>query len=59
MHILRYMWPGFIADFDTQTQTFTVWELRGFSARDWIPRPDIVAPPRECLGIENALLNVS
>jgi len=55
MQTIRYMWPGFIAEFNTKTQLFSVWELRGFSEREWILRPDIVAPPRECLGIENAL----
>jgi len=48
--ITTYMWPGFLGEFIHSTLEFDVWELVGPTY--WIPRPDIVAPPRECIGIE-------
>ena len=48
--ITTYMWPGFLGEFIHSTMEFDVWELVG--PTHWIPRPDILAPPRECLGIE-------
>ena len=50
--ITTYMWPGFLGEFIHSTMEFDVWEL--VSPTRWIPRPDILAPPRECLGIETS-----
>ena len=47
--ITTYMWPGFLGEFDHSTLVFTTWELAGPTL--WIPRPDIVAPPLECIGV--------
>ena len=48
--ITTYMWPGFLGEFDHTTLEFHVWEL--ISPTRWIPRPDIVAPPIDCIGVE-------
>ena len=45
-----YMWPGFLAEMDHSTQEFHVWQLQG--PNTWLPRPDIVAPPLDCIGVE-------
>ena len=50
--ITTYMWPGFLGEFIHSTMEFDVWELVGPTC--WVPRPDILAPPRECLGIETS-----
>jgi len=47
--ITTYMWPGFLGEFDHSTLVFTTWELAGPTL--WIPRPDIVTPPLECIGV--------
>jgi len=48
--ITTYMWPGFLGEYDHVSMEFTAWELVEPSL--WSPRPDIVAPPMECLGID-------
>jgi hypothetical protein len=48
--ITTYMWPGFLGEYDHVSMEFTAWELVEPSL--WMPRPDIVAPPMECLGID-------
>lgn len=48
--ITTYMWPGFLGELDHTTSEFVAWELTGPSR--WTPRPDIVAPPYSCIGIE-------
>jgi len=48
--ITTYMWPGFLGEFIHATMEFDVCQLVGPTR--WVPRPDIVAPPRDCMGIE-------
>jgi hypothetical protein len=46
--ITTYLWPGFLGEFDHTTLVFTTWELVG--PTQWRPRPDLVAPPFDCMG---------
>lgn len=50
--ITTYMWPGFLAEFYQSTGLFDTWELVG--ATRWRHRPDIIAPPFSCLGVDQA-----
>lgn len=45
--ITTYMWPGFLAELCEDE--LTVWELS--SPTTWILRPDIMAPPSNCIDI--------
>jgi hypothetical protein len=46
-----YLWPGFIAELNTTTHTFMAWEL--LSASECKYRPDILAPPFDCMDVWN------
>jgi len=51
--ITTYLWTNsasFLGEFDSAAQTFTAWELIG--PTHWLPRPDIVAPPSDCIGTD-------
>lgn len=48
--ITTYLWPGFLGELDHSTSVFDVWELTEPSR--WTPRPDIVAPPYSCIGVD-------
>lgn len=48
--ITTYLWPGFLGEFDSVTSEFDVWEL--VEPARWAPRPDIVAPPYLCFGVD-------
>ena len=48
--ITTYMWPGFLGEFDHTSLMFRAWELVGPTV--WLPRPDIHAPPMDCIGCE-------
>ena len=51
--ITTYMWPGFLGEFDHTTVGFTAWELVG--PRTWLPRPDILSPPFDCIGVSSTV----
>jgi len=46
--ITTYLWPGFLGEFEHETQAFRAWSLDGPTT--WTLRPDILAPPLRCLG---------
>lgn len=48
--ITTYLWPGFLGEYDHETAEFVAWEL--VSPTRWTHRPDIVAPPYSCIGVE-------
>jgi hypothetical protein len=48
--ITTYMWPGFLGEYVHDTMEFDVWQLT--EPNIWTPRPDIMAPPRDCIGVE-------
>jgi hypothetical protein len=48
--ITTYMWPGFLGELDHSTDSFQVWEIVGPTT--WSARPDILAPPYTCIGME-------
>jgi hypothetical protein len=50
--ITTYVWPGFLGEFVHRTQEFNAWALVGLDM--WVPRPDIVAPPLTCIGVDTA-----
>ena len=54
--ITTYIWPGFLGEFDHGSLELRVWELVG--ATTWLPRPDIHAPPRDCIGSETTPVRV-
>jgi hypothetical protein len=47
--ITTYMWPGYLGEWDAETQKFTAWQL--MSSDYWIPAPTIKVPPMKCIGI--------
>jgi hypothetical protein len=50
--ITTYLWPRFLGEFDHSTSEFIAWELAEPSR--WILRPDIVAPPYSCIGVDTS-----
>jgi hypothetical protein len=52
--ITTYMWPGFLGELDHSTLVFQVWELIGPTL--WKPRPDILGPPFECMGVHRSIV---
>ena len=48
--ITTYIWPGFLAEWCYDE--LTVWEL--YSPSIWRRRPDIMAPPADCIGITSS-----
>ena len=48
--ITTYMWPGFLAELCEEE--LTVWEL--CSSTMWRLRPDITAPPANCIAITSS-----
>lgn len=48
--ITTYMWPGFLAELCDGE--LTVWEL--YSPTTWQLRPDITAPPANCIAITSS-----
>jgi len=54
--ITTYFWTNarfgaaFLGEFDSVVQTFTAWELVGPTS--WLLRPEILAPPLDCIGMD-------
>lgn len=51
--ITVYLWAGFLGEWDSEFHNWTVWEL--ISQTEWKRRPDIVAPPKDCIAISEPI----
>jgi hypothetical protein len=54
--ITAYLWAGFLGEWDSEKETFCAWEI--ISPYQWKQRPDIVSPPKSCIGITTTPVRV-